>query len=423
MPFCLKHHDNPRKYSIFKDSFIIFARVVTPYIRSPMIENEELSRAQTAIRAVSCDFMLLSSIHNVTYVSGFEVPISVGAGAETAYGPTLALCSARDDGSCLVVSAANANAAKAHSRLGEALVFGTFDSFTPLDSRQQFIEQLDAALRQAGLQNAPATLGIEARTTPFVVLDVLARRFPKLTLIDIDTDMAQARSIKTPREIGLLQRAAEVCVTGHTALAQLVTQAGRSEFEMWAELCQRMFRAVGHDVPVTGELVTGPRTCTVNYPGGPRERITQAGDAALMDISQRVDGYWSDCTNTHVVGGVEPTALQKRYARTSQAAFEACINELRPGKLASEAWQAADKVYEQHGIKMPHYMGHQIGATVNELPRLVPYDHTPIQIGMVFAVEPGAYEGQDGTFGARSEKMIVVTESGPQILADFAWGI
>ena len=273
------------------------------------------------------------------------------------------------------------------------------------------------------MQNATATLGIEARTAPYAVVDVLAREFPRLKLIDIDDALARARSIKTAREIGLLRRAAEVCAIGHKTLAALVQQAGRTEFEMWAELCLCMFRAVGHDVPVTGELVTGPRTCTVNYPGGPRERTTQVGDAALMDISQRVDGYWSDCTNTHVIGGIEPSAHQKKYARASQAAFDACVNLLRPGKLASEAWQAANAAYEKHAIKMPHYMGHQIGAVVNELPRLVPYDHTSIQVGMVFAVEPGAYEGEGGTFGARSEKMIVVTESGPEILSDFEWGI
>ncbi len=96
---------------------------------------------------------------------------------------------------------------------------------------------------------------------------------------------------------------------------------------------------------------------------------------------------------------------------------------LRPGVRASDAWQAANAAYEKHGIAMPHYMGHQIGAVVNELPRLVPYDHTVIEAGMVFAVEPGAYEGAGGSFGARSEKMIVVTPSGPEILADFAWGI
>jgi len=72
---------------------------------------------------------------------------------------------------------------------------------------------------------------------------------------------------------------------------------------------------------------------------------------------------------------------------------------------------------------MPHYMGHQIGVVVNELPRIVPYDHTPIQAGMVFSLEPGAYEGPGGTSGARSEKMVLVTESGPEVLSKFEWGI
>ena len=72
---------------------------------------------------------------------------------------------------------------------------------------------------------------------------------------------------------------------------------------------------------------------------------------------------------------------------------------------------------------MAHYAGHQIGVTVNENPRLVPYDRTPIAAGMVFSVEPGAYQGPGGTFGARSEKMVLVTEDGPEILSRFRWGI
>jgi len=390
-----------------------------------MMANLELTRAQSTAHAAGCDFMLLSSLHNVTYVSGFEVPIPVGAGAETAYGPSLALCTTQDThtGSWLVVSAANATAAKAQSRLAETLVFGTFDSFNPLDSRASFLEQLLAMLKAAGLRNATATVGIEFRTTPHAVLELLAREFPHTRVVNIDDVLTQARLIKTPREIALLRRAAHIGDIGQRALAGLVQQAGRTEFEMWAELTSRMYAAVGHEIPVSGELVTGPRTCVVNYPAGPRVRTTARGDAALMDISQRVDGYWSDCTNTYVIGGVEPTTLQKKFARASQAAFYAAVEQLRPGKLASEVWRAANAAYEKHGVQMPHYMGHQIGAVVNELPRLVPYDHTPIQAGMVFAVEPGAYEGEGGSFGARSEKNILITETGPEVLSDFEWGI
>jgi Xaa-Pro aminopeptidase len=142
-----------------------------------------------------------------------------------------------------------------------------------------------------------------------------------------------------------------------------------------------------------------------------------------MDISPRVAGYWSDCTNTHVIGGVEPTPQQRKYAKASQAACEAAMAALRPGNRASEAWTAAETAFQKHGLPAAHYAGHQIGVVVNELPRLVAYDHTSIEAGMVFSVEPGAYEGPGGTFGARSEKMVLVTPSGPEILSKFEWGI
>jgi Xaa-Pro aminopeptidase len=229
--------------------------------------------------------------------------------------------------------------------------------------------------------------------------------------------------IKTEREIGLLRRAVEVADIGHRTLAELAREAGQTEFAMWAEITARMYRAAGHEIPVVGELVTGPRTSVVAYPGGPRERTTEPGDAALMDISQRVGGYWSDCTNTHIVGGVAPTADQLNLARASQAACEAAMDALRPGNRASDAWDAAEAAFQRHGLTSVHYAGHQIGVAVNEPPRLVAYDHTPIEAGMVFAVEPGAYAGPSGSFGARSEKMVLVTASGPQILSKFEWGI
>ena len=100
-----------------------------------------------------------------------------------------------------------------------------------------------------------------------------------------------------------------------------------------------------------------------------------------------------------------------------------CGAALKPGAKASDAANAAEAAFARHGLPMAHYAGHQIGVSVNELPRLVPYDHSVIEPGMVFSVEPGAYQGKAGTFGARSEKMVLVTASGPEILSTFAWGI
>lgn len=385
--------------------------------------NNELARAYEALAACECDAALLSSLANVTYISGYDVPLPVGAGAELAYGAPLALCGRAAPAGCLIVPDGSMAAAHDRSRLGELLAFDTFDGFIAKDSQASYVARAREALLQAGLGHGPARLGVEFRTMPHALSALLAAEFPQLELIDAGPVLQQARLIKTEREIGLLRRAAQICDIGHQTLAELVRTAGRTEFEMWAALTAKMYDAAGRDVPITGELVTGPRTCVVAYPGGPRARVTAPGDAALMDISQRVDGYWSDCTNTHVIGGVAPTAQQKRYAKASQEACEAAIAALRPGARAADAWHAAEAAFQRHGLTSAHYAGHQIGVAVNELPRLVPYDDTPIQAGMVFAVEPGVYEGPGGSFGARSEKMVLVTEQGPEILSRFEWGI
>lgn len=384
--------------------------------------NEELARARAALAEAGCDLALLSSQASVTYVSGFEVPHAVGVSAAVPYAAPFAVVGVRDPAAWLAVSVFHASQAERESRLDHLLNFAGFDSFQAADPRGSYLAALGTALEQAGLAHS-GRLGVEGRALPHGAAAYLAERFPRVTLVEVDTALEGARQIKTAREIKRLRRAAEIGALGQRTLAELVQTAGRGEFEMYAEVGARMQQAVGHEIPVSGELVTGPRTTTVNYPGGPRDRVTQPGDAALMDISQRVDGYWSDCTNTYIVGGAAPTAHQLKYARASQAAFAAAVELLRPGQRASDVWAAANDAYQKHGLTMPHYMGHQIGVMVNELPRLVPYDHTPIQAGMVFAVEPGAYEGPGGTFGCRSEKNVLVTAAGPEILAEFEWGI
>lgn len=385
-------------------------------------QNHELARARAALAEAGCDVALLASVTNVTYVSGFEVPLPVGVSAAVPYAPPFAVLAVKDTPTWLATSVFHTVAAQRESRLDNLLTFAGFDSFQETDARGTYLEAVRTALQQAGLGRT-GRLGVEGRALPYGAAALIAQHFPQVQLVEIDDILDGARRIKTPREIERLRRAAHIADIGHRTLAALVQTAGRNEFDMYAEICARMQQAAGHEIPVSGELVTGPRTTTVNYPDGPRDRLTEPGDAALMDISQRIDGYWSDCTNTHVIGGAAPTEIQKKLARASQAAFAAAAENLRPGKRASEVWAAANAAYEAHGVPMPHYMGHQIGATVNELPRLVPYDHTVIEANMVFAVEPGAYMGPGGTFGARSEKMVWVTETGPEILSQFEWGI
>jgi Xaa-Pro aminopeptidase len=141
-----------------------------------------------------------------------------------------------------------------------------------------------------------------------------------------------------------------------------------------------------------------------------------------MDLSVRYRGYWADCCNT-LVAATEPSPAQLAYYRAARDAFDAAVEELRPGRRACDAHAAATRALRRHGFTPAHYTGHQLGAAVNEDPRLVAYDETPIEAGMVFAVEPGVYGGLEAATGARAEKVVLVGDSGPEVLSSFRWGM
>src|SRR5215207_8200719 len=136
--------------------------------------NEELARANAALSTLGCDAALLSSLANVTYVSGYEVPVPIGAGAEFAYGIPLALCGRAASEGCLIVPDGGASAARESSRMGALLSFDSFSHLAALDSQASFLAQIREALTQAGLAGSTATLAIEFRTLPYVAGALLA---------------------------------------------------------------------------------------------------------------------------------------------------------------------------------------------------------------------------------------------------------
>lgn len=390
---------------------------------APARGRDELVRACQALAAAGYDAAILSSLANVTYASAWEVPVPLGAGAELAWGQPLLLILAREQSAALIVPDGMESAARSAARVDTVIPFATFDSFQATDSQQSYLAAVQRGLRDAGMLNGGGALAVEGRTLPLAVGALLATGLPNWSFAEAAAPLNAARAVKTPREIELLRQAAHLGDVAQQTLTALCREAGPDEFAMFGQISAAIFAAAGRDIPLSGELVTGPRATTVEYPNGPRPRQPVAGDVALMDLSGRANGYWFDVTNTNLIGATPPDDTQVRYAHASRDACEAAMAALRPGALASDAAAAAAAAFARYDLPMAHYAGHQIGVTVNELPRLVPYDQTPILPGMVFSVEPGAYEGPGGSFGARSEKMVLVTDDGPEILSRFEWGM
>jgi Xaa-Pro aminopeptidase len=385
------------------------------------MSNQELEQTRAELRSLGADYALLTSGENITYVTHYEVPTEFGALATLSFAPPLALMNAHGTTAILLVPNFYESAAKAQCDGFEVISYEAVNWFEPSDGRTNFLKLLRDTLRTAGLSGA-MKLAVEEKALSLASLQCIADTLPQAQLMDAGAPLTTARSIKTPRELDKLRFAAQVNKAGHNELLHQTREAGKNEFSMWSAVIHAMESKAGHPLLVFGELVTGTRCKMVNYPGGPKDVITQPGDLALMDMSPRVDGYWSDTTNTMVIGGVEPTAKQRLYGVAAREAFHAAAEMLRPGRLAKEAFFAAESTFARHKLKIGHYAGHQIGVTVNEAPRLVPYDNTPIRAGMVFSIETGSYEGVDGEVGARMEKSVIVHTSGPEIICDFEWG-
>ena len=62
-----------------------------------------------------------------------------------------------------------------------------------------------------------------------------------------------------------------------------------------------------------------------------------------------------------------------------------------------------------------HRAGHGLGSEIHEPPFITSTSETILKPGMVFSIEPGIY--MPDKFGVRLEEIIILTDSGPEILS------
>jgi len=134
----------------------------------------------------------------------------------------------------------------------------------------------------------------------------------------------------------------------------------------------------------------------------------------VVDSGVILRGYCSDMTRTVHMGRV--SREERRWYETVLEAQLAGIAAVAPGKTAAEVDQAARQVLRK--AKLEHYFthstGHGVGLEIHELPRLAKLQAERLEPGMVITIEPGIYVPGKG--GIRIEDMVVVTDSGSQVL-------
>jgi Xaa-Pro aminopeptidase len=137
----------------------------------------------------------------------------------------------------------------------------------------------------------------------------------------------------------------------------------------------------------------------------------------VTETAAPVWGYNAELERTLVIGS--PTDEVRRLFEHTIAAQQVAFDALRPGVTCADVDEAVLRYFRDHDL-LPYWrqhVGHAIGLRNHEAPFLDIGDHTRIEPGMVFTIEPGVYASELG--GCRNSDTVVVTEGDIEILTDY----
>jgi Xaa-Pro dipeptidase len=138
------------------------------------------------------------------------------------------------------------------------------------------------------------------------------------------------------------------------------------------------------------------------------------GDVLVTGASAAMWGYNSELERTMIIG--TPTPEQTAMFDHMMKAQETAIDAMGPGVKCSDVDTPVRDYYESNDLMKywKHHSGHAIGLRYHEGPFLDIGDHTVMQPGMVFTVEPGFYAPELGGF--RHSDTVLITTRGTELL-------
>jgi Xaa-Pro aminopeptidase len=342
------------------------------------------ARLLAALDAQSADLMLVTSLVNVRYLTGFT-----GSSGVALVGPETRVFITdfryREQSAAEVDPSFERRIVNAGDLLDELL---------PL---------LPGGELGLGFEDGVLTVREHAK-----LRDMLPER---VTLRAAGAPVEALRAVKEPGEIERIQAASELA---DAALREIMEHglAGRTEAAVALALEDAMRRRGASGASFDTIVAAGAHGALPH--ATPREETIGAGELVVIDWGAVLDGYCSDCTRTLATGALSEAA-SVTYDLVLQAQ-RAGLAAIRPGVTGKAADSSARGLIDAagHAEHFGHSLGHGVGLEVHERPRLSQRSDDELATGNVVTCEPGVY--LPGELGVRIEDLCVVTESGSEIL-------
>lgn len=286
-------------------------------------------------------------------------------------------------------------------------------------------QRLLEGLQRAGI--ARGRVGTDLRYLPHHAYRMLRAAAPEVDWVDVSDELYEVRSIKLPFEVDRLRAASELAEAGMAHAARRagpgvsVSDVRSFYFEGVAEAARESTRYA--DLSDMWVLPGMGSQAPIGAPADDDVSGMKAGDLLKFDCGTTIAGYRSDHGRTFVLG--EPSQDAATLYGHLRAAHELAVEAMRPGAPVGNVFEAADSYMRGHGY--PGYQrghfGHSIGLDSfhEEPPFLAQGDLTPLQQGMVFAVETPFYGADLGPI--MIEDLVLVTADGAEFLTNLPRGL
>ncbi|MDC0423059.1 aminopeptidase P family protein [Methylophilaceae bacterium] len=269
-------------------------------------------------------------------------------------------------------------------------------------------------------------------------------RTPEI-VVDLASILDPMRVVKSPYEIKLMQKSADIASEAHIQGMRNVLP-GKYEYQVEGEILNHFIQNGAGDPAYQSIVAGGKNACTLHYITNNQKMIS--GDLLLVDAGCEYELYASDITRTYPING-KFTSAQKNIYEMVLLAQKKAIEEAKSGKLFNSPHKAAlsviidglidlklcngsrDEIEDKETYKnfFMHRTSHWLGLDVHDAGNYVDTDGQSIKLidGNVLTIEPGCYiqPSQDTPkefwgIGVRIEDDVLINKNNPVVLTEKA---
>ena len=370
--------------------------------------ENRLGKLRASMGEAGVDAMLLTSMHNIAYYSGF-LYCSFGR-------PYACVVTAER---CVTVSA-NIDGGQPWRRCyGENLIYTDWQ-------RHNYWRALKSIIPSA------RQIGIEADHMTLAARDTLSSLLGDTQTKDLNADIMALRMIKSAEEIELIKGGARTADIGGAAVKNAIREgtrevdvamAGRDAMEV--EISRAYPHSELRDSWVWFQA--GLNTDGAHNPVTTAK--LQMGDILSLNTFPMISGYYTALERTLFLG--EPDADSLRIWEANVGAHELGLSLIKPGATCSGICAEINRYFEDLDLLqyrsfgyghsfglLSHYYGREAGLELRE------DIDTVLEAGMVVSMEPMLTLplGTPGAGGYREHDILVIGDDGAENITGFPYG-